>query len=210
MQRKVIVGIAVAVMLIAAPLAYIFLSNYDDNDNDTEEWKTGYYLEYTEVTFEVVVIDGNSTVTPWMVSFKERWEVTEVNGDHATFHHQTWTYDPAANSTLIRYSSENLTLSSEGPFEPLHSWVADHADEGEEQFISDDSCGRFFVKTYAVQGPASEGWGFSHGIMISHWTSERFPGDSEENYTEARSDAHLTGTNLPWLLNDDENAYEGS
>ncbi len=209
MERKVVIGIAVAALLIAAPLAYLVLSNDDDNDDDTEKWVVGYYLEYTEVVFEVVVVDDNSSATPWLVSFKERWEVTEVSGDDATFHHQMWTYDPAANSTLIRYSSENLTMSSKEPFEPLHSWVVGHAIEGDEQYSGDDLWGRLLLKIYSVEGPTDEGWGFSDGTLVMHWTSERIPGDSPGNYTEARSDARLTDTNLPWLLNDDEDAFEG-
>ena len=102
-------------------------------------------------------------------------------------------------------------MSSERPFEPLHSWVVDHADEVDEQYFSDDLWGTLLLKVYTTQGPASEGWGFSDGTLIMHWTSERVPGDSPGNYTEARSDTCLTDTNLPWLLNDiDEETLEGS
>ena len=81
MERKVIVGIAVAVMLVTAPLAYLVLTNDEENDDDTEKWLVGHYLEYTEVVFEV----GSSMATHqhMVVSFR-RWGVPG-DKDRTTF-----------------------------------------------------------------------------------------------------------------------------
>lgn len=207
-ERKVIIGIAVAALLIMTPLSYLVLNN--DGGDETERWAVGYYLEYTETVYDVVVVDWNSTFTPWIVSFRERWEVTEVNGDDATFHHQMWTYDPIPNGTLIRYSSENLTLPSERPFEPLHMWVVDHVNVSSEAYVLGQAWGNVLSRTYAVQEPIFEEWAFAHGTLILHWTSERIPGDSAGNYTEVKRVTWLTDTNLPWLLNDIDEANEGS
>lgn len=204
MERKVIIGIAVAVLLVAAPLTYFVLTD----DDEAEEWKNGYYLEYTETTLHVVAEDANSTDRPEVITFRERWVVTEVKNGGAVFHHQEWTYDQV-NETLVRYTSENITLPSVRPFEPLHSWVKGHFNPDRESFAIDLPWGSVFTDTYRISSPEEE-WAFSHGILMMHWISVSHVGEGIYQYTTVYKINKLTDTNLPWLLNDIENAYEGS